>query len=180
MIQDELKYCGKKVYIDEHALIINPEHVEIGDYSYISAFVKIIGSRNGTRIGRYNHWASFSSIMGGEGVETGDFISISSHCLFVTSSENYYESLAGTVPSRFKVYEKGRIVLQDHVILGANTTVLPGVTLYEGAATGAFTLVNEDLAPWRLYCGYPARLLQVREKDRILSAAEQFSSEGSA
>ncbi len=45
-----------------------------------------------------------------------------------------------------------------HVLLGANTTVLPGVKIGDGARVGAGSLVNRDIPPGVLACGVPAKV----------------------
>jgi galactoside O-acetyltransferase len=47
-------------------------------------------------------------------------------------------------------------------MLGANTVVLPGITIGEGAFVGAGSLVKSSLAPWGVYAGNPLRLVKMR------------------
>ena len=51
----------------------------------------------------------------------------------------------------------GRIDIKDHVFIGANATVLPGVTIGEGAIVGACALVTKDIEPYTVYTGVPAK-----------------------
>jgi galactoside O-acetyltransferase len=53
-------------------------------------------------------------------------------------------------------------------VVGANAVVFPGVTLGEGCAVGALSLVNRDCEPWTIYGGVPARPIKARRKDRLL------------
>lgn len=48
-------------------------------------------------------------------------------------------------------------VLEDHVSLGANATVLPGVTVGQGSFVAAGAVVTEDVPPETLAVGTPAR-----------------------
>lgn len=48
-------------------------------------------------------------------------------------------------------------VLEDGVSVGANATILPGVTVGEGAFVAAGALVTDDVAPGELAVGAPAR-----------------------
>lgn len=43
-------------------------------------------------------------------------------------------------------------------------TVLPGVTLQEGAVLATGAVATGDLAPWSVYSGIPARLLRTRKQ----------------
>ncbi len=47
-------------------------------------------------------------------------------------------------------------VLEDHVSVGANATVLPGVTVGEGAFVAAGAVVTDDVPPETLAVGAPA------------------------
>ncbi|MGD8474014.1 MAG: acyltransferase, partial [Anaerolineae bacterium] len=59
-----LKFVGAGVLIYGLAKIARPEVVEIGEGTQIDDFVFINGG-NGVRIGRFNHVASFVSVVGG-------------------------------------------------------------------------------------------------------------------
>lgn len=48
----------------------------------------------------------------------------------------------------------------DHVWIGSRVTVLPGVTIGEGAVVASNTLVNKDVPPHTLVGGIPAKILK--------------------
>ena len=52
------------------------------------------------------------------------------------------------------------IVIGDGAWLGANVTVLGGVTIGEGAVVAAGSLVRADVPPHTLWAGVPARLVR--------------------
>ena len=52
----------------------------------------------------------------------------------------------------------------DDAYIGANCTIMPGVTIGEGAVVGANALVNKDLDPWGIYVGVPCKKIGEREK----------------
>ena len=58
----------------------------------------------------------------------------------------------------------GDITLENDSYVGANTVVLPGVTIGEGAVVGANSLVDRNLKPWGIYFGSPCKLIGWREK----------------
>ena len=57
------------------------------------------------------------------------------------------------------------IKLMKHVIIGCNSVILPGVTLEEGVAIGAMSLVQQDCKAYTIYCGNPLRKLIPRSKN---------------
>jgi galactoside O-acetyltransferase len=58
--------------------------------------------------------------------------------------------------------------IKKHAIIGANSVILPGVTIGEGAVVGANSLVTEDCKPWTMYVGSPAKPIKSRPQERIL------------
>ena len=66
---------------------------------------------------------------------------------------------------------------QEHAIVGANTVILPGVTIGEGVAIGANSLVKKDCKPWTIYVGSPAEELRSRPRERILQLETQLRRE---
>ena len=63
-------------------------------------------------------------------------------------------------------YRTGMVVIGREVMLGANSTVLPGVIIGDGAVVGAGSLVNRDIPPGALVAGVPARVIREKyEKD---------------
>lgn len=60
-------------------------------------------------------------------------------------------------------WRKGKVIIEKDVVIGANCTVLPGVTIGEGAVVSAMSLVNRDIPPRSFYGGVPARDLGAGE-----------------
>lgn len=164
-----LKKCGKNVTIYPLAKIANPENVEIGDYCILDDYTFIEGG-DGKKLGKYVHIACFSSIIGGGKLVMEDFSGLSSGCRLITGSDDFSgKSLTNpTVPMKYKPFAyRGYITIKKHAILGTNTIVHPNVTIGEGAATGSNTVVLQDLEPWSIYVGAPARKVKDRKKDLL-------------
>lgn len=51
-------------------------------------------------------------------------------------------------------------MIGDHVLIGANTTILPGVTIGDGAVVAAGAVVHKDVAPGAFVGGNPLRELK--------------------
>lgn len=54
----------------------------------------------------------------------------------------------------------GPVVIGRNVMVGANSTILAGVTIGEGAEVSAMSLVNTDLPPGVLAGGVPVRIIR--------------------
>lgn len=61
-------------------------------------------------------------------------------------------------------YRIGDVVIGDEVMIGANSTILPGVTIGDGAVVSAATLVNRDIPPGAFAGGNPVRIIYTAEE----------------
>lgn len=83
----------------------------------------------------------------------------------VTISQGAYLCTAGhDVSSPVMALKVGDIHIADDVWVAARATVLPGVTLAEGAVVGACAVVSRDVPAWKIVAGNPARIV----KDRVV------------
>ncbi len=56
-------------------------------------------------------------------------------------------------------YRTGEVVIGRDVMIGANSTILPGVRIGDGAVVGAGALVNRDVPAGKMVAGVPARVV---------------------
>jgi len=61
----------------------------------------------------------------------------------------------------------GPVHIEDFVWCGANFTILPGVTVGEGAVIGAGAVVTKSIPPMAIACGNPAKVVKYRNKDHF-------------
>lgn len=165
------RYVGADVQVSDKAAIYRPELVAIGDRSRIDDFCVLSGRVD---IGRNVHIAVMSNLTAGRSsITMEDFSGLAYGCQLVAQSDDYSGRTMTnpTVPVEFKDEMSEPIRLGRHVILGTGSVVLPGVSIGEGAATGALTLVHKDLEPWSIYVGSPAR--RVRDRERALLDLEK-------
>jgi acetyltransferase-like isoleucine patch superfamily enzyme len=57
-------------------------------------------------------------------------------------------------------YRTGQVIIGKGVLIGANTTILPGVTIGDGAVISACSLVNKDVPAGGFVGGVPAKVLE--------------------
>lgn len=169
-----LAECGEEVQISRLAKIAHPERVRIGSHVRIDDYCIIIGD---VSIGCYVHISPFSILSGHNGIEIGNFCSISARTTMYSAIDDYSgEYLVNpTVPEQYKKAIRGKIHLHKHVALGVGTTIFPKVTIGEGAAVGAYALVVVSLKPWGVYVGSPAKLLKAR-KNNVLQLEKKLLS----
>lgn len=164
-ICDRLKHCGEGVRIYELAKIARPEVVEVGAGSQIDDFVFINGGER-TRIGKKNHIASFVSVVGGGVFESGDYVGIAAGVRIVTGTHHYGDGkrISPLIPPEEQMVIRGRVILEKDVFVGTNAIVHPGVCIGEGAIIGSGSLVLEDVVPWTICVGSPARVIGERPR----------------
>lgn len=57
-------------------------------------------------------------------------------------------------------YRLGRVMIGDGVMIGANSTLLPGITIGDGAVVAACSLVNRDVPAGAFVGGNPIRTIR--------------------
>jgi acetyltransferase-like isoleucine patch superfamily enzyme len=169
---------GKDVMIWPLAKIVFPAVISIGDSVIIDDFVFLMGGKK-TRIGSFVHIASFVSITGGGELIIEDFCGVSTGSRVFTGDDDYLgDSLTGpTVPPAYRASIRSFVHIKKHAVIGANTVILPGVTIGEGTAIGANSFVKRDCEPWTIYIGSPARPLRPRPRERILELEARLRRE---
>jgi acetyltransferase-like isoleucine patch superfamily enzyme len=63
-----------------------------------------------------------------------------------------------------KEYRLGPVMIGSEVMIGANSTILPGVTIGDGAIVSAGTVVHKDVEPGTFVGGNPMRLIYSQEQ----------------
>lgn len=132
-----LARCGKDVDFEPGMLIRNPGRVSIGNGCTFSSFVVLDGH---------------------------DTITIGDNCLFAlrvtvsTATHDYTRS-----PMKNVTMTKP-VVIGSDVWFGVGATVLPGITIGDGAVVGAHALVTRDVPPYAIVVGVPAKIVRYRER----------------
>lgn len=105
----------------------------------------------------------------------GGTITIGSHCFIGPNCGLYTANHPLLAQERNQGYETARpIVIEDNVWIGADVTILPGVTIGAGSVIGAKSLVNKDIPDHVLAVGNPCKVLRkINEKDSIKDLLEQ-------
>jgi acetyltransferase-like isoleucine patch superfamily enzyme len=79
----------------------------------------------------------------------------------------------------FMSYRYGTIRLCSHSRIGVRTTVVPGVTIGEGAVVAANSLVTKDVPPWTMVGGVPAKIIRKFERKTLADIVEEEKTESS-
>ncbi len=135
------------------------EDVEIGEFTIVGRGVAI---ENDTRIGRYVKLETNCYITAHSIVEDRCFIAP----MVATSNDNFL----GRTEERFK-YTKGPHIRKGARV-GANATLLPGITLGEDAVVGAGSVVTRDVPPRKTVIGVPAGIVRDTPREQLVEAQD--------
>ena len=170
-----VKSVGSNVLVSEHATIVGLSNVTLGSNIRIDSHVVILSRRGPLTVGDNVHLEPASSIVAHHGISIGSYCTISHGVRLFTASADYSgNSFTNVFPDGSNQNPRvGSIEIQDHVIVGGNSVVMPGVVIGEGAAVGALSFVRASLEPWAVYAGNPLRRLRDRSRE-IKSIAQQM------
>lgn len=144
--------------------VYHPEQVnlygcEIGDGCKIGAFVEI---RKQVKVGRNVKIQAFAFIP--EGVTIGDGCFLGPHVCFTNDSYPRSTTPEGR-PMGGEDWQIVPTVVREGASLGANSTVLCGLTIGRHAIIGAGAVVTRDVPDYAIVAGVPARVIgDVRKK----------------
>lgn len=157
----------------EFTKIIGIENIEFGNNIIIDDYVLIYAKKK-VRIGSHVHIACFTSITGGEEFVMEDFSGISQGCRILTGTEDFKDWGFGnpTIDESYRNVTRAPIIIGKFCLIGANSVVLPGVTIGEGAVVGAGSVISKDLEPWGIYVAN--RKIGERNKEAVLKTYERY------
>jgi len=167
------KSLGKNVKISSLASIYDCEKMEIGDNSRIDDFCILSGK---IQMGSNVHVTPMCLIAGGsKGVYIDDFVTLAYGVKVFSQSDDYSgETMTNsTVPKKYKNEYKKAAYINSFSIIGANSVIMPGVTVASGTAVGAMSLILKSTNPWGIYVGSPARRIKERSSN-LLSVYKQL------
>ncbi len=98
----------------------------------------------------------FDSILDGRaGITIGHSVNLSSEVAIWTEQHDHASPMFETVGAP--------VVIGDRAWVSFRATILPGVTVGEGAVVAAGSVVTKDVAPWTMVGGIPAKQIGTRD-----------------
>lgn len=164
---------GENVQISDKASFYGASRIKIGSNVRIDDFCVLSAGSGGIQIGQHVHLAVYSSLIGAGRITLSDFCNISSRVAIYSSNDDYSgETMTNpTIPDEFTGVSNAEVFLDEHVIVGCGSVLLPGVTLGKGVAVGALSLVSQDCFEFGVYAGCPARRVKERSRNLLTMAA---------
>lgn len=145
--------------------------VFIGNGSYIGANTVIYctneqakeGNLSEIIIGKETYIGEMNNIR-----VAGSLIKIGNNCL-ISQHVNIIGSNHSIEKRHFIMHQEWddkqiNVIIGDDVWLGCGSTILPGVTIGNGAVVAAGAVVSKDVEPYAIVVGIPARKIRYREE----------------
>lgn len=152
--------------------VISNPNIKVGDYTYYD-------DKNGIESFEQNVKYHFDFI--GDQLIIGKFCSIAAGTTFIMNGGNHLTQSVSTFPFAIfgedwshamdgKSYpSKGNTVVGNDVWIGYNATIMPGVTIGDGAIIAANATVVSDVSPYSIVGGNPAKEIKKRFADEKIS-----------
>ncbi|MBP5639577.1 MAG: CatB-related O-acetyltransferase [Victivallales bacterium] len=146
--------------------IRNP-NIVVGDFTYIA------DNEFESHVTHHYEWL-------GDRLIIGKFCQIAAGVEFVMNGANHQMNAVTTYPfytlegwemkppAKESLPFKGDTVVGNDVWIGQNAVVLPGVHIGDGAIIGANSVVGNDVTPYTIVVGNPAKALRKRFDDELI------------
>ena len=141
-----LKYCM-------YSVVLSPLN-----YRLIRPYLwKKMGCKVGKKVFiGYGVWFDFNN---SHLIEIGNNVHITNMCLLLCHQRDIDQYKVGDDASALP-YIKDKIILEEGVMIGMNTTIMPGVRIGQGSIIGANSLVVKDIPSWVIAVGNPAKIIR--------------------
>jgi len=111
----------------------------------------VVRGKENFKLGKYTDIGAFVYIKASGGVVVEDYVQIGG------GTKIYSLSTIGN--------KKGKILLKKNCKIGANSVIMPGVTIGENSVVGALSFVNKDVPANVVAFGTPIKVIRKLRKD---------------
>ena len=156
----KLASCGPDCVFEPGVLLFHPENVHLGANVYVGHNAILKGYyKNEMHIGDETWIGQQCFFHSAGGLRIGARVGIGPGVRIITS---LHEEAGRATPILLSPVRLAPVVIEDDADLGVSSVVLPGVTIGRGAQIGAGAVVTEDVPPYAVAAGVPARVLRER------------------
>ncbi|GFE68214.1 DapH/DapD/GlmU-related protein [Chroococcus sp. FPU101] len=161
---------GHQVQINSQVGFKHLETFEIGDHVFIGSQSYIQGRFDGTcRIG--NHvWIGPQSYFDARDLIIEDYVGWGPGAKVLGSTHTGIPLDAPIIQTTLEIKS---VKVETGADIGMNATILPGVTIGKHSIVGAGAVVTQDVPPYAIVVGVPARFLRWREGSETLESRTQ-------
>jgi acetyltransferase-like isoleucine patch superfamily enzyme len=162
-------HAGQSVILEENVTIdalsengvMFGNNVTIAKYSTIQCTGVIQELGVGVEIGDNSAVGAYSFLGGQGGIKIGQNV-IMGPKVNIFSENHSFDQL--DVPIRMQHTTRKGVVIEDNCWIGANSTIVDGVTIHSGCVVAAGSVVTKDVPPNTIVGGVPAREIGKRDE----------------
>lgn len=168
--------CKRTVFLKN---VVTRPNVIAGDYSYYDDPAGADDFENKNVL--YHYFFSKEKLI------IGKFCAIATGAKFIMSSANHKMDGFSTYPffifgrgwekdfDMASLPYKGDTVVGNDVWIGYDATIMPGVTIGDGAIIGAKSVVTKDVPPYTIVGGNPAKIIRARFDDQTIARLREIA-----
>jgi acetyltransferase-like isoleucine patch superfamily enzyme len=119
----------------------------------------ILPSRGSVHIGSQSTLNPYSILYGHGGLDIGDGVRIAAHTVVIPANHKFRSRQS---PIWKQGLSKEGVQIKDDVWIGANCTILDGVTIGEGSIVAAGAVVTNSVPSYTVVAGVPAEQIASR------------------
>lgn len=138
----------------------------------------------GSKVGAYTYISANTDV---ENAEIGKYCSISDHCRIgmgnhnlnqISTSPLFTERKNGT-GYRWVEQDTGaaplkKVYVGNDVLIGSHALIMGGISIGDGAVVGAGAVVTEDIPPYAVVGGVPARIIKYRFPEEVIARLQEL------
>ena len=167
LLKPLFRSCHHTVCIEKLGCFTGLRYIEIGAHSdiqrltYLTAWaidfsLPIIKIGCDCHIGAFNHITCANKIVIGDGFVSGKWVTITDN----SHGDTRLTSMLIPVSKR-PIKSKGPVIIGKNVWVGDKVTILPNVTIGDGAIIAANSVVTNDVPAYSVVAGNPAVIIKI-------------------
>jgi acetyltransferase-like isoleucine patch superfamily enzyme len=160
LVKALVRRCGNGLIVESQVGFKHPETFEIGDACFIGAGAYIQGRFDGRCVIGKHVWIGPGSYFDARDLILAEYVGWGPGAKVLGST---HTGRPLDVPIVKTDLEIRPVRVGPWADIGTNAVLLPGVTVGRGAIVGAAAVVTEDVPPFAIVAGVPARFLRWRE-----------------
>ena len=146
---------GAVIYRSVRKDIVPFKTFSLGDYSVIEDFSVINNGVGEILIGNYTRIGLGNTIIGP--VTIGDKVNLGQN-IVISGLNHRYDDISKNISDQGVSTEI--VIIENDVLIGANSTILSGVHIGQHVVVGAGSVVTKNIPPYSVVIGNPARVVK--------------------
>ncbi|REE27447.1 succinyltransferase-like protein [Winogradskyella pacifica] len=154
--------AGANFHLEPYCMVrVHNSKWEIGDGVSISSYCQLYSREKGVEgkliIGTSSNISNNTILDLSGDICIGENVAIANNCFIFTHNHDYTDK---NLPSWKGGLHIEPVLIKDGCWIGANTKILPGVTIGERAVVAAGSVVTKSVPPNTIFGGNPAKLIK--------------------